>query len=101
MGGMEFQALRARNTPAYINLSHNDPVVALTDNILRTWAVCRPGDEKRGDKKRARYSPILIAEVNVRVGVTIDGGSVKCKVRGLLENLRTAARSRSNQDRIE
>jgi len=28
MGGMEFQALRSRNTPAYINLSYNDPVVA-------------------------------------------------------------------------
>lgn len=48
MDGMEFQALRARNTPAYINLSHNDPVVALTDNIPRTWAPCRSGDEKRG-----------------------------------------------------
>lgn len=48
MDGMEFQALRARNTPAYINLSHNDPVVALTDNIPRTWAPCRSGDEKPG-----------------------------------------------------
>lgn len=57
MGGMEFQALRSRNTPAYINLSHNDPIVALTDNILRTWALCRPSDEKRGDKKRYGIRP--------------------------------------------
>lgn len=57
MGGTEFQVLRVRNTPAYINLSHNDPVVALTDNIPRTWALVARVTRKRGTVERHGIRP--------------------------------------------
>lgn len=68
MSGMEFQALRARNILAYINLSHDDPVAA--DNIPRTWAPVALGrrEGRGGQQEAVRYLFILIAEVNIRVG---------------------------------
>lgn len=49
MSGMEFEALHARNIPAYINLSHNDP--AATDNIPRTWAPVAHGRGRKEGRK--------------------------------------------------
>lgn len=69
MSGMEFQTLHARNIPAYINLSHNDPAVA--NNIPRTWVPVAHGRRRKeggGRQEAVRYLLILIAEVNISVG---------------------------------
>lgn len=103
MSGMEFQAFRARNTPAYINLFYNDPVVGYSRiiSLERGRSVARM--MRYGGQQAVRYSSILIAKYNIRVGDTIDGASEVRRVRSYLKISDGVARTLRNdqEDHIE